>query len=208
MTKEELLNYTKKYKKTTKRKLFIALVIITIISFIIGILFLAILDKTGKKIVYDTILDYTKNLTTSNTKSIFICFKNNVLIAIVMWILGISLFGIVFQIFFLISKSFITGFSLASFIYTFKVKGIFIGLIYIIPSVFNLALYFILSFFASNFSIYLFKYLFKNKEYNFKIIMKKYFKILAVVCILLIISSLIEVYVIPFILKLFTKSYF
>jgi len=123
-----------------------------------------------------------------------------------MFLFGVSLFGVIFEVLFLIAKSFILGFSFSSFIYTFKLKGVFIGLIYLFPSIFNLCIYFILGFFALNYSIYLYKYIFKNKEYNLKLLMKKYLKVLGVSIILLSLSSLIQYFIIPYILKLFTKS--
>lgn len=194
-----------KYKGLSRRKIFIILLVICIISFIFGILFLALLDKNGKSIVVSTINNYINNLN-YNKKDLFLLFKNNVLITIIMFLFGVSLFGVIFEILFLIAKSFVLGFSISSFIYTFKVKGILIGLIYLFPNIFNLFIYFILGFFALNYSIYLYKYLFKNKEYNLKSLMKKYLKVLGVSIILLSLSSLIQYFIIPYILKLFTNS--
>lgn len=194
-----------KYKGLSRRKIFIILLVICIISFIFGILFLALLDKNGKSIVVSTINNYINNLN-YNKKDLFLLFKNNVLITIIMFLFGVSLFGVIFEILFLIAKSFVLGFSISSFIYTFKVKGILIGLIYLFPNIFNLFIYFILGFFALNYSIYLYKYLFKNKEYNLKSLMKKYLKVLGVSIILLSSSSLIQYFIIPYILKLFTNS--
>ena len=200
-----MLKELNKYKGLSRRKIFIILLVICIISFIFGILFLALLDKNGKSIVVSTINNYINNLN-YNKKDLFLLFKNNVLITIIMFLFGVSLFGVIFEILFLIAKSFVLGFSISSFIYTFKVKGILIGLIYLFPNIFNLFIYFILGFFALNYSIYLYKYLFKNKEYNLKSLMKKYLKVLGVSIILLSLSSLIQYFIIPYILKLFTNS--
>ena len=68
--------------------------------------------------------------------------------------------------------------------------------------------YLILGFFAINYSIYLYKYLFKNAAINLSLLMKKYLKVLVLSLILLIISSVIEVFLIPNVLKLFTKTLF
>ena len=193
-----------RYKEFSKRKIFIILLVISIISLVVGILFLALLDNNGKKIVSDTIKNYVTN-NNYDKKELLLLLKNNILITIVMWFLGVSLFGFIFEIIFLIVKSFTLGFSISSFIYTYKVKGIIIGFIYLLPSIFNLILYFILGFFAINYSIYLFKYIFKNKEYNLKLIMRKYIKILIISVFLLLCSTLIQFFVIPMILKLFTK---
>ena len=193
-----------RYKEFSKRKIFIILFVISIISLIVGILFLALLDNNGKKIVSDTIKNYVTN-NNYDKKELLLLIKNNILITIVMWFLGVSLFGFIFEIIFLIIKSFTLGFSISSFIYTYKAKGIIIGFIYLLPSIFNLIIYFILGFFAINYSIYLFKYIFKNKEYNLKLIMRKYIKILIISIFLLLCSTLIQFFIIPMILKLFTK---
>lgn len=193
-----------RYKEFSKRKIFIILLVISIISLIVGILFLALLDNNGKKIVSDTIKNYVTN-NNYDKKELLLLIKNNILITIVMWFLGVSLFGFIFEIIFLIVKSFTLGFSISSFIYAYKTKGIIIGFIYLLPNIFNLILYFILGFFAINYSIYLFKYIFKNKEYNLKLIMRKYIKILIISIFLLLCSTLIQFFIIPMILKLFTK---
>ena len=193
-----------RYKEFSKRKIFIILLVISIISLIVGILFLALLDNNGKKIVSDTIKNYVTN-NNYDKKELLLLIKNNILITIVMWFLGVSLFGFIFEIIFLIIKSFTLGFSISSFIYAYKAKGIIIGFIYLLPSIFNLIIYFILGFFAINYSIYLFKYIFKNKEYNLKLIMRKYIKILIISIFLLLCSTLIQFFIIPMILKLFTK---
>lgn len=193
-----------RYKEISKRKIFIILLVISIISLIFGILFLALLDNNGKKIVSDTIKNYVTN-NNYDKKELLLLIKNNILITIVMWFLGVSLFGFIFEIIFLIVKSFTLGFSISSFIYAYKTKGIIIGFIYLLPSIFNLIIYFILGFFAINYSIYLFKYIFKNKEYNLKLIMRKYIKILIISIFLLLCSTLIQFFIIPMILKLFTK---
>ncbi len=193
-----------KYKGIKKRKIFLILLIISIISILFGILFLAILDKNGKMIVSTTMTSYIKNLN-YDRKELFLLLKNNVLITIVMWLFGISLFGVIFELIFLVVKSFTLGFSISSFIYTFKLKGIYIGFIYLFPNIFNLVIYFILGFFAINYSIYLFQYIFKNKEYNLKLIMKRYIRVLLISIFLLIISSLVSYFIVPNILKLFTN---
>lgn len=61
-------------------------------------------------------------------------------------VLGVSLVGVIFEVLFLILKGFSLGFSISSFIYVFKFKGIYIGLVYLLPSIFNLLIYLILGF--------------------------------------------------------------
>jgi len=209
MKEKYIVNSKNKYREIKKRKTFLILLILCAISLICGILFLAFLDKNGKQITVNTITSFFKELSTKPNKDLIInTLKNNILITIIMWLLGVSLFGVIFELLFLAIKSFTLGFSITSFIYTFKFKGIYLSILYLFPSIFNLIIYFILGFFATNYSIYLFNYLFKNKEHNLKLLMKKYIKVLLISMILLFISSIIEIFIVPYILKLFTKTLF
>ena len=168
------------------------------------------LNKEGKEIVFNTINTYFKDLNSSKAinNNLVNVLKNNIILTGIMWFLGVSLVGVIFEVLFLILKGFSLGFSISSFIYVFKFKGIYIGLVYLLPSIFNLLIYLILGFFAINYSIYLYKYLFKNAAINLSLLMKKYLKVLVLSLILLIISSVIEVFLIPNVLKLFTKTLF
>ena len=191
MDKIKFKSYSEKYNGIKKRKIFLIICIIILISIIIGILYLAMLNKEGKEIVFNTINTYFKDLNSSKAinNNLVNVLKNNIIL-------------------FLILKGFSLGFSISSFIYVFKFKGIYIGLVYLLPSIFNLLIYLILGFFAINYSIYLYKYLFKNAAINLSLLMKKYLKVLVLSLILLIISSVIEVFLIPNVLKLFTKTLF
>ena len=210
MDKIKLKSYSEKYNGNKKRKIFLIICIIILLSVIIGILYLAMLNKEGKEIVVNTVNTYFKDLNSSKAinNNLVNVLKNNIILTGIMWFLGVSLVGVIFEVLFLILKGFSLGFSISSFIYVFKFKGIYIGLVYLLPSIFNLLIYLILGFFAINYSIYLYKYLFKNASINLSLLMKKYLKVLVLSLILLIISSVIEVFLIPNVLKLFTKTLF
>lgn len=210
MDKIKFKSYSENYNGIKKRKIFLIICIIILLSIIIGILYLAMLNKEGKEIVFNTINTYFKDLNSSKAinNNLVNVLKNNIILTGIMWFLGVSLVGVIFEVLFLILKGFSLGFSISSFIYVFKFKGIYIGLVYLLPSIFNLLIYLILGFFAINYSIYLYKYLFKNASINLSLLMKKYLKVLVLSLILLIISSVIEVFLIPNVLKLFTKTLF
>ena len=69
-----------------------------------------------------------------------------------------------------------------------------------LPSLFNLVIYFILTLFSISYSISLFKILFLKKNYNLSNITKKYIKILGVSLLFNLLSSIIEVFILPKIL--------
>lgn len=71
------------------------------------------------------------------------------------------------------------------------------------PHIINLFINFILVYYSISFSILLWNYLFRKKEYNSKVIIKRYIKLLFISTVCLIISSIIEVFFIPFIIQVF-----
>ena len=99
---------------------------------------------------------------------------------------------------------FIIGFSISSFILTYKIKGCLYAFLYIVPhNIINLIIYTILIYFTINFSLTLIYAIFKKKNINFKIIMNKYVNILFLSLGLILITSIYETFVVPNLIKLF-----
>lgn len=190
-------------KRIIKNKKLFRLIISILISFILGILYVAILSKSNKVMIKDNLELYFSSLNKLNyIKALTNSLSTNLLYTIGIWLLGISIIGVPIIILLLLFKSFIIGFTISSIIYFYKFKGILIAIIYIIPLVIDLYLIFFLSYYSLIFSNNLNRLLFLKKEINFKNIMRRYIKILIFVVIGIIISSIIEVYLIPNILKL------
>ena len=190
-------------KRIIKNKKLFRLIISILISFILGILYIAILSKSNKSMIKDNLELYFFSLNKLNyIKALTNSLSTNLLYTIGIWLLGISIIGVPIIILLLLFKSFIIGFTISSIIYFYKFKGILIAIIYIIPLVIDLYLIFFLSYYSLIFSNNLNRLLFLKKEINFKNIMRRYIKILILVVIGIIISSIIEVYLIPNILKL------
>jgi len=181
--------------KIRTRKILILLLTIIILSFISGVLFTAVISDTNKQLVSKDQLNYLNAFVSS--------LSENLIIMVLIWILGISIIGIFITFIFLAIKSFILGFSLSSIIMYYGLSGVFISLIYSIPLIVNLFLYLVLSYYSVNFSLMLFNYLFRKKEYNRKIIVRRYLKILFFMVILFIFSSCLETFLVPYILKIF-----
>ena len=100
-------------------------------------------------------------------------------------------------------KCFLTGFSLVSIIFTYGTRGIFVGIIYMIPEIIMLFVLFVLCYYSISFSGMLFNYLFRNVDISRKIAVSRYLKVFIIVFCLVIFLSLIEAFVIPNILKMF-----
>ena len=187
-----------------KRKLFSILLFVFLISFILGCFFIFFISDDNKVIVKDGIELYFNGLSNLNyTENFIVGLINNFGIALIIWILGISIFGcfIIFIIYFI--KSFVVSFSFSSIIYVFGFKGIILSIIYSFSYFINLGILFILSYYGVSFSILLFKYFFKNKDYNRIIIVKRYFKVLIFCCLGIVLNLIIDSYLIPRILLLF-----
>ena len=95
---------------------------------------------------------------------------------------------------------FIFGFELVSLLVNLNIGRIIFIIIYMLPCLFNLVIYFILTLFSISYSISLFKILFLKKNYNLSDITKKYIKILGVSLLFSFLSSIIEIFIIPKIL--------
>ena len=187
-----------------KRKLFSILLFVFLISFILGCFFIFFISDDNKVIVKDGIELYFNGLSNLNyTENFIVSLINNIGIALIIWLLGISIFGcfIIFIIYFI--KSFVVSFSFSSIIYVFGFKGIILSIIYSFSYFINLGILFILSYYAISFSVLLFKYFFKNKDYNRIIIVKRYFKVFIICCLCIVLNLIIDSYLIPRILLLF-----
>ena len=115
--------------------------------------------------------------------------------------MGISIIGIIISLILLIYKSFLIGFSFTSILYTYGFKGLISGIIYIFPEIINLFIVFVLTYYSISFSILLFNYLFKKKEYN-RIFVRRYLKLLVISSLIIIFSTLISTFVIPNLLRI------
>ncbi|MBO5120550.1 MAG: stage II sporulation protein M [Bacilli bacterium] len=189
-----------------KRKLLVILLFITIISFLFGSLFISILSDNNQVLVKESIISYFNGIKTGDftyLKSLYSILSSNLIIALFIWIMGISIIGILLVVLLLIYYSFITGFSLVSILYTYGFKGILVSIIYMIPEVINLFVLFVLSYYSISFSILLFNYLFRKKDINRKVVVARYLKYLIISLGIFIITSFISVFVIPNILKFF-----
>lgn len=188
-----------------KRKLLVILVACSLISFILGVLFISLLSDSNQELIKQSVGDYFVGISTekiSYLKDLYSVMTSNLIMGIFIWVIGISIIGILIVSGILFFKSFLVGFSFCSIIYTYGFKGVLIGFIYIFPEIINLFITFVLVYYSICFSVLLFNYLFRKKEYNKNVVVKRYLKLLVVVIGLLIVSSLISVFVIPNVLKI------
>ena len=155
-----------------KKKLFSTLIITGIIGIIIGGLFLLFLNDASLEIMKNSINTYFSNIKNNSvdySNNFIVGLINSFSIGIIIWLLGISMVGLILIIFMFGIKCFMMSISFFSIIHLYGLNGILLSIIYIIPYLINIIILFILSYYAISFSILIFK-LFKN-YFIFKIIL-------------------------------------
>ncbi len=200
-----------KLKKILKydKKVMTFLNIITIIGIITGSIFIVILNKGDKSLVINSIKQFFSNLSKDKFDYILI-FKNaiisNTLFSFVIWIIGISVIGVIIVICILFYKSFTLGFTISSIIYTYKLKGIVLSIFYVFPHmIINILILLYLSSYSIKLSIILIKSIIKKENLNFKSFFNNYIQVLLISLIFIVISSLYESFISLQILKYIAK---
>ncbi len=194
------------------KKVNLFVIFIVVLGIISGSLFLMVLNENDKSEVINEISTFMANINTNNINN-FNSFKNSLIegmiLIILSWILGMSIIGVIFNIFFIYMKSFIIGFSISSFILVYKYKGILSSLVYTVPSqLINILIILILGVYTLLFSKYLFKMIFiKDKTVNLGKFFKKYVLVFGICIILCLVSSLCEAYLLPSLLKVMIKLF-
>lgn len=184
-------------------KLFSLMILITLITFFSGIVCSSILDNETRKYISKNISNIILNIKDRSIPTFsnyFKCFSNNSLYALSIWLFGISIVGLPIVIFLYLLKVFL--FSI-EFIYLFiniKQSNLLFIFIYLFPDIINILILFILAYYSVSYSIFLFRVLFLKKSYSLHRITTKYLKVYLFCLLIFIITSLLEILVIPKIL--------
>lgn len=189
-----------------KNKTFYILLLILMVSFVVGCLYVSFLDQENKEIIKSCLIEFFNSISKQeqNYKSFFIrSLGSNFILNLLVWVFGISIIGIPVVLMILFFKGFVFGFTYVSFIYNYKFLGLLYGSIYILPYLINILTLFYLTYYSVKFSMMIFNYFFRKKEYNKTKIVTRYFKILGACMLMYILSSVLEVFLVPSLLKLF-----
>lgn len=179
-----------------KNKILFIMVMISFIAFFLGFIYHHNLNQSDRLIVDNNIHLFFDN--ESITSSFF---YNHLISNFIIWIFGISIVGgiIAFILFFI--KVFVYSFELFSLISTLGMKSIFSILIYYLPNTIMLFISFLITYYASLLSLYLFRFLFFKEKFFFNIIIKKYFAFLLMFITSLILSSFIHYFIIKYLIN-------
>jgi len=194
--------------KFDKRYVLFCLVLV-ILGIITGSLFIVILNSSDKSLVMEYISSFVYSIK-NNSFNYLDTLKNtliiNYIIIFAISIIGFTYFLIPINILILFYKSFVIGFSLSSFMLTFKIKGLLLSIVYIFPHlILNILLFSLLTAFSLKLSIKMINSIIKKKEVNMRHYFNKYLYIIILFVILITLSGLYESFIAPHILKLISK---
>lgn len=193
------------YVAKKEKKKIIFLTILAVAGIISGSIFTTILSKTDKVLVTDYIQKFITKIDTNKLnylESFKSALTSNIIFIIIIWVLGISVIGIPINIFLYFVKTFILGFTISSFILTYKVKGCLLSLLYIFPHhLLNILIYMVLLLFSIHFSIRIIQALKSKKGVTFKLTFKRYVVILVFTFCMIMLTTAIETFITPFLIK-------
>lgn len=198
----------KKDKLFIQKKVYIILLTLLIIGTFLGLLYPIFLSGENTELLSSSVTSFFNNVL-NNEINYQEGLKNSLLtnsaFILSIWLLGISLIGLPIVLVLLVYKGFIFGFSISSIIKVYGIKGIVGALTYVCPGmILALITTILLCFYSTSFSTKLFRYLFLKENLNFKAIMNKYLKILAISCFSFALVTLSDVYLAPLLMKVFT----
>ena len=186
------------------KSIYLSLLIALIISFIFGMFFITILSSTDKVTLKEYITNFFTSIKQGKIISLYKTLINNNLGILITSILAFSvvLFPLVIVIIFY--KGFTLAFTITSLIYTFKIKGIILAIVYVFPSlIFNLVFYFIMCYYSFKLSLILFNKAINKDTTNINKFLKKYLVIILVCISFVSLFSLYDTYLLPSLIKLF-----
>lgn len=196
---------------TINRKLFIFLFLLFIIGLLVGSLFTTILKDSDQTLVKDSLNNFLTSINKNQLKvetTFLPALFSQIVYVLSVWLLGVSILGLPIVVILYFSKAFTLGFSIGSLLYHYHTKGILLSIGYIFPhQIINFFIYTILTIYSLSLSLKLLDSLIHKKRLDFRFILNKYLFILILSLVGVIITSSLEIFVMPklisYILKIF-----
>ncbi len=184
---------------------------ILILGFLCGCIFLILLNNDDKTSTINQVTSYFNRIKDGSFNS-GLAFKNNLIInylyIISIWVLGLSLIGLLFNIFIIYIKGFVVGFTISAMMLSFKIKGILSATLYLLfGQIFNILIILLVGIYSFSFSIQLIKILSSKKKVKNTGVVRKYLIILIGAIIFTLIATLLETFVLPNIIKIIIKLF-
>lgn len=187
--------------KIINSKIFKILVVTLVIGFIIGIISFIFMDKSSLQSSIINYINLIKNDNYNYTNGLILSIMSNIKYSSIIWISGIIFFCSLVIPLIIIYRGISLSLTISTIIYTYKLKGVLYALIIVFPTILNELTFLFLSYYSINFSIKCFNTIKNNKDINLRSFIKNYFYIFLILSLLLIISSLIEIYLCSNIIK-------
>ena len=199
--------WDKTFKKIhTNKRMIVFLFTLLFMAVLFGSFFAAKLDTKDIDTIQSS-LDTFFTMTTQNKlnsfQAFFQSFGANIIFTGAIFLLGISVIGAPLMIVLFFTKAFTLGFTIASMIKIYHLKGLLYSFIYIFPhQVMNLLVYIFFIMFSMSLSITLLQAILKKKTVDFSKVLNRYIFILVITIFILIITSLLEIYLMPFLFRM------
>lgn len=187
--------------KIINSKIFKILVVTLVIGFIIGIISFIFMDKSSLQSSIINYINLIKNDNYNYSNGLILSIISNIKYSSIIWISGIIFFCSLVIPLIIIYRGISLSLTIFAIIYTYKLKGVLYALIIVFPTILNELIFLFLSYYSINFSIKCFNTIKNNKDINLRSFIKNYFYIFLILSLLLIISSLIEIYLCSNIIK-------
>lgn len=193
------------------KKINFFVVTVLIFGIVSGAIFLMTLNEGDRS---STVLQIENFFVNINKGSIDngLAFKNSLIInyifVFLIWGLGLSIIGVLGNIFLTYIKGFIVGFSISSIMLTYGYKGILASLLYVFPTqVFNSLVVVVLTIYSIMFANNLLGIIMNKKKSNNRTMIKRYTVILFGCVVISFISSGLEIYLFPNLLRIIIDLY-
>ena len=199
--------WDKTFKKIHTNKLMIVfLFTLLFMAVLFGSFFAAKLDTKDIDTIQsslDTFFTMTRQNKLNSFQAFFQSFGANIIFTGAIFLLGISVIGAPLMIVLFFMKAFTLGFTIASMIKIYHLKGLLYSFIYIFPhQVMNLLVFIFFIMFSMSLSITLLQAILKKKTVDFSKVLNRYIFILVITIFILIITSLLEIYLMPFLFRM------
>lgn len=195
------------------KKINIFIITIIILGVTSGSIFASVLNVNDKNLVLEKLKLFLESINSNSINNLNI-LKNslsiNLIYSVLIFLFGMTIIGLFIIIFLLFIKSFILGFTIASFIISYSTKGIIISFIYLLfGELLNIFSVLFITVYSISFTIKLLKLIFKNNMNNKEILtyFKKYLLAFGITIIINTISSISEAFILPSLIKLIIKIY-
>ena len=183
---------------------------VMVLGILSGSIFMMILGEKDKSSVVLQIQSFFQSISSGSIDS-GLALKNsliiNYLFLIIIWFFGFTLIGVICNIFLSYLKGFLVGFSISAILVSFGYKGVVAGILYgVFVQILNIFVIYVMAIYSLMFSYHLFRKIY-GKNVIRKKMFKRYFFILMVCVIVSFVSSLIESFVFPNLLKIIIGLY-